>query len=127
MVQASRSCHRWPHEIRSRAIARRTTQPGGSHDGDEVAAEDARPDGQEDDYRGRADPAPVERIKLAELERKLTAAFREQGVTEPTHEQIAALGDPIVEAGAVVGYTSARYGQGRWVSSAVLRRVAKAL
>jgi hypothetical protein len=71
-------------------------------------------------------PKP-EKTKLADLERQIVATLRERGVTEPDTDTIAAIGDPVVEAGNLDGFTAARYGQGRWVSAAVLKRIRKAL
>lgn len=70
---------------------------------------------------------PADKVKLADLEATITAQLKEQDVTEPTTEQIAALGDLTVEAGGLDGYKPERWGQGRWISAAVLKRISVAL
>lgn len=66
-----------------------------------------------------------ERMKLADLEQFVATALTKEGVTDVVPAEIAKHGDPILAAGRLSGYTPARYGKGRWISPAVVKRIAK--
>jgi hypothetical protein len=73
------------------------------------------------------DEAAAIKVKLADLETQMIEKLREAGVEVATAENIAPLGDPVVDAGQLEGYTAKRYNAGRWVSAAILKRVNRAL
>jgi hypothetical protein len=66
------------------------------------------------------------KIRLAELEEQIVRELTKAGATRDANdlaERMAAIGDPIVNEGGLEFYTAQRYGDGRWVSAAVLKRV----
>lgn len=77
--------------------------------------------------REGATPDAAPKLKLADLEQQIAEQLRKQGATEATAPEVKAIGNPVVLAGRLTGYTADRYGNGEWISPAVLRRITKLL
>lgn len=65
--------------------------------------------------------AKDERIKLAVLIDAVVCDAIDEGAEQLTKAEMARLGDPIVKAGLLIGYTAAKYDRGRWVGAATLK------
>lgn len=59
-----------------------------------------------------------QRVKLAQLLEAVAKDAVAQDLGELTDNEIAKLGNPVVETGLLSGYTPARYGKGRWIGKA---------
>jgi hypothetical protein len=72
----------------------------------------------------------VVKVKLADLEKHVITVLKKDGIKGDAADlqtKIAAVGDPTVNAGELEFYTAAKYGNGAWVSNALLKRVRAAL
>ena len=75
-------------------------------------------------------PAPQPKVKLATLEERIIEQLKADGVTAADRETVAPLGDEIVDAGRLDGYTAAKYGSesgSKWVSNGLLKRINRAI
>src|SRR4051812_40084729 len=67
------------------------------------------------------------KMRVAGLEAAIVVTLREQGLTEAGEDEVRTAGDPIVAAGRVASYPAKWAEDGYWVSTALVKRVNKAL
>lgn len=69
---------------------------------------------------------PEPEVTLEQLEALVVTELLESG-SEPTFDAIGAIGNPIVKADRLKFYKAQRWGNGEWISKAVLKRIKAAV
>jgi len=64
-------------------------------------------------------------IPLAKLVELVAQDAAEQDITELTDADARKIGNPLVQAGLLAGYTAEKYGTGRWLARSTARVVRK--